>query len=527
MHNLDDVKELLYEIQPRLFCVQETHLKSTQTSFLKQYSIFRKDREDGLAASGGVAIIAQRSVACQHLRLQTNLEAVAIRAILFDRLVTVCSLYVPPDFRLELREFEKLIDQLPEPYILTGDLNAHNTLWGDPRCDARGRVIENFLLCSGAVLLNKKDPTFYSTTHHSYSSIDLTISSAAMMPYLDWRVIKNPYGSDHFPIVLNLTKQVEYTPHIPRWKLDKADWECFRKCTHLKRDDIAASSIDDAVAFFTAFIIDAASKSIPQTNGFSNKRRVPWWNEECRKARKNQNKAWGLLRESPTVDNLINFKRIKSQGRRTRRQAKRESWEKYLTGINSYTDEKKAWDRVRKIKGRQTHTMPLVNNQGNSIEDQANSLGAHFELVSSSAHYSQTFLRHKEIIERKPLERKCTPTEGYNSFFSMPELRAALISCNQSAPGPDRISYEMIQHVHPEALITLLSLFNAIWEAGYVPSSWREAIVIPILKEGKEPSLASSYRPIALTSCLCKLLEKMINRRLIHYLETNKLLDPY
>jgi ribonuclease HI len=51
------------------------------------------------------------------------------------------------------------------------------------------------------------------------------------------------------------------------------------------------------------------------------------------------------------------------------------------------------------------------------------------------------------------------------------------------------------------------------------------ATVIPILKPGKDPTNPLSYRPIALTNCLCKLLEKMINARLMFYLETNNCLS--
>ncbi|GFX94820.1 uncharacterized protein TNCV_2378931 [Trichonephila clavipes] len=44
---------------------------------------------------------------------------------------------------------------------------------------------------------------------------------------------------------------------------------------------------------------------------------------------------------------------------------------------------------------------------------------------------------------------------------------------------------------------------------------WREAIVIPILKPGKEATDPLNYRPIALTSCFCKTFERMINTRLV------------
>ena len=285
LHNLDDIKELLHKYNPKVLCVQETHLKHTQTDILRQYAIFRKDRDDTVVSSGGVAIVVDRGIACRELKLRTPLEAVAVRGVLFDKLITISSIYIPPNYQLHQTEFQNYINELPEPYIVVGDLNAHNTLWGDSRCDARGRLIENFLFSSGASLLNKKEPTYYSVTHTTYSSIDLSIASSTLMPYLEWSVLKNPFGSDHFPIMLNLTKQDICSPHIPRWKVDTGNWELFRELTYLTTDDISSFNIEDAVAYITGFIIDAATKCIRQTNGLANKRRIPWWNEECKQAR--------------------------------------------------------------------------------------------------------------------------------------------------------------------------------------------------------------------------------------------------
>lgn len=166
------------------------------------------------------------------------------------------------------------------------------------------------------------------------------------------------------------------------------------------------------------------------------------------------------------------------------------------------------WNSINKLNGRETQPLPLVNTEGNSMEDQADFLGEHFQHISSASHYNPTFLRFKERAERERLERKCAKDEPYNRPFNVAELKAALNSCHNSAPGGDRIMYEMIRNLHPEAQNALLSLYNTLWAAGYIPTSWKEAIIIPIHKQGKDPSLASSYRPIALTSCLCKLYEK-------------------
>ena len=58
------------------------------------------------------------------------------------------------------------------------------------------------------------------------------------------------------------------------------------------------------------------------------------------------------------------------------------------------------------------------------------------------------------------------------------------------------------------------------------PPSWCISTVVPILKPGKEETDPGSYRPISLTSCLCKIMERIINDRLIWYLEKSKLITP-
>ena len=65
-----------------------------------------------------------------------------------------------------------------------------------------------------------------------------------------------------------------------------------------------------------------------------------------------------------------------------------------------------------------------------------------------------------------------------------------------------------------------------MWETGNFPESWELATIIPIPKPGKDHTEPTNYRPIALTSCLCRTLERMINARLVRYLEINNLISP-
>lgn len=100
-------------------------------------------------------------------------------------------------------------------------------------------------------------------------------------------------------------------------------------------------------------------------------------------------------------------------------------------------------------------------------------------------------------------------------MFTMQELDAALASTRRSsAPGPDGITYAALRSLGKEARTLLLSLFNASWSTGTVPEKWKTSRVVALLKPGKAPHALASYRPIALASCVGKVMEKMLLTRL-------------
>ena len=109
--------------------------------------------------------------------------------------------------------------------------------------------------------------------------------------------------------------------------------------------------------------------------------------------------------------------------------------------------------------------------------------------------------------------------------FKMVELDDALkILIDTKSPGPDKITNAMLTHLGNKAKTKLLGIFNNSWTKGKVPQEWRKANMVPILKKGKDKKNVSSYRPISLTSCTGKLLERMVNNRLSWYLEDEKIL---
>jgi len=116
--------------------------------------------------------------------------------------------------------------------------------------------------------------------------------------------------------------------------------------------------------------------------------------------------------------------------------------------------------------------------------------------------------------------------ETYSHPFSPDELWDAISKSHDSAVGPDDIHYQIIKNLPPNAVNTLLQALNNIWFAGNFPPSWRASTVIPMPKPAKDASDPNNYRPIALTSCLCKVIERMVNNRLVWFLERNKIITP-
>ncbi|GBN72073.1 hypothetical protein AVEN_19982-1 [Araneus ventricosus] len=147
--------------------------------------------------------------------------------------------------------------------------------------------------------------------------------------------------------------------------------------------------------------------------------------------------------------------------------------------------------------------------------DIANTLGHAFSKVSATDSYSPDFVAIKNRAERTPLRLVARSTLPYNSEFRMFELETVLSRAHDTSPGLDGITYNMLRHLNTTSLSHLLFLFNRIWTEQKYPFQWHEAIVIPILKPGKDPSNPLHYRPIALTSCLCKTFERMVNARLV------------
>ena len=84
-----------------------------------------------------------------------------------------------------------------------------------------------------------------------------------------------------------------------------------------------------------------------------------------------------------------------------------------------------------------------------------------------------------------------------------------------SAAGPDNINSKLLKAASEELTPIITHLFNLSITQSYVPAKWKEANIIPVPKTTK-PIEPSDFRPISLTSCMCKVLERIICKKIIH-----------
>uniref|UniRef100_A0A3Q3AL86 Reverse transcriptase domain-containing protein n=1 Tax=Kryptolebias marmoratus TaxID=37003 RepID=A0A3Q3AL86_KRYMA len=176
---------------------------------------------------------------------------------------------------------------------------------------------------------------------------------------------------------------------------------------------------------------------------------------------------------------------------------------------------------------------PIIRDNGNMIIDnksKAELLGKVFAKIHSTENLKDKEKRGHEITLWRNIElihNEEDSEEAINTTFSMIELNKALKSSKKSTPGKNQINYCMLSNLSDVGKEKLLALYNKVWEEGKIPSTWKEAIIVPICKPGKDPNLAESYRPIALTSCVGKIMEKIVNNRLMYFLESKQKIKNY
>ena len=117
--------------------------------------------------------------------------------------------------------------------------------------------------------------------------------------------------------------------------------------------------------------------------------------------------------------------------------------------------------------------------------------------------------------------------EYLNYDISLQETEAVLqLLKNKKNPRPDEVYTDLIRMASGEMLKAIHRLFQKSWRDVKAPGRWKEAEVKFLRKQGnKSYHETGSYRPISLSSALCKCLERIITHSLYGFVKHFELLD--
>ncbi len=108
----------------------------------------------------------------------------------------------------------------------------------------------------------------------------------------------------------------------------------------------------------------------------------------------------------------------------------------------------------------------------------------------------------------------------------MRELDWAIQRAANTSPGEDGVTARMVKALNPTQRQSLLDLCNRSWTTGIVPTQWKSGQIKLIPKPDRDLTDLANWRPLCLTAVLGKILERMVNRRMMWFCETYSLFLP-
>ena len=527
--NYGDITTLLHDYQP-FFCVlQETMLGDYSPRPPSRYNIITHSTQPEPRPGTGLATLIRQDLSFRKINVNTTLQALAVMVNWENKQYTICNIYIAPGEAITAASLLNLLNQLNRPFLILGDFNAKSTLWGNETNDIHGRIIEQLLRTTDCCLLNTGDKTHFHTQTGTSSAIDLSLCSPDTYAETGWRALMDTHGSDHYPIVLSFTRGAPQELE-PRLVMKHAKWKLYEISTRMQNTEDDDETNSDVLLRRLTKVIETASRiAIPRTTGGTVGHRFSWWNEECNLAITERKRALRRYQRSKAMVDKISFNRARARATKVQNEARKASWQQYTSTLTSDTPIGKVFKRIKKIEGKDRPHLPCLVHGGRTVSDPqgvATELAEMFADISSGQHYTRRFENLKRQREAMELDFTSENAETYNDNITRREVNAALKKSGNSAPGPDGVYYEMLRNLHPSAMRVLLALFNKIWCHQQYPRVWRMATVLAFPKPGKPPEDRTSYRPIALTSCIGKLLERVVKTRLERHLETREILSP-
>jgi len=475
----------------------------------------------------GAAIVAKKTLKCRLLP-ELSVNHVAAAQLDFDgRSFLFLSVYLRPSLpslEAELLPILSRASSLLTRATIGADMNAKSPLWNSNCCNARGRELESLLTRFPLNVCNVPAASLAFAPIET-SFIDVTLVGNAVI-IDNWHFPDIPSLSDHPFIAYDLScsapqsarsnRAFNFLP--PLQNIDKEKFQTTLRAIFVKRKlsliategSPSPSSIDDAVQLIVDIITQSVRSSRIPVSPHSTIGRMPWWNDELSRLRRETRKARKRLLSCATSEKALLhkfFKQAKARYQRALRLAIEKAWLEFCARASD-SDLLESLKRLAGIQSPSSFPSQISVN-GNTLTDPAlilEQFASHF-FCPPTAPASLGLVPDTQLAPLAPLD---FPP------ISAVELSDALTALSpEASPGPDGISAGLLslsaQIIHP----FLLSTLNSALKCSYFPAQWRHARVKIIPKLNKDNyALPNSYRPISIVSTLSKVFEKILLSRL-------------
>lgn len=438
--------------------------------------------------------------------------------------LAIASQYIPPkeDFIPALKEWEQMAENwTPHHLIIGADLNASAPLWGSRTTNERGNYLQQHITTNGLSIANDDDspPTFQARGKMGWPDVTITNNPHIIK---EWEVSKVPSLSDHSYITYKYQgktkKKITKRYRTKGIRLEPLQEAFSENIGHLRQKISEVSSPEELDNFTTELqssIVDAChitlkKKSIGKPPTFT------WWNSQLRQERNKVNamsKKYNNMTPEQKQVNKATLNKARAQYRRLIIATKRKAWQDFCTA-----QEANFGSAYKFAHGKYFAPPKLMAAWGDNYINQQQALENITEYL---------FPQTGEDVTSKTTNQVTTQQPNGECKVKQHEVHAALFAFNvKKAPGPDGIDFRILRAIFLNSKSLITKWINTCFTFRHFPLPLRIGEVVFFEKKGKDPANPKAYRPICLLPTLGKLLEKIIQKRLVFHLETQHKLSP-
>lgn len=538
--NLNAVHQHLETVRPAMLFLTETQIgRPADTSYLHYPGYVL---EESFQPKAGVCLFVRADVCCSRLRCleDPSFSTLWVHVDLGSTSRVYACLYRSHKGDAETtRLFDHLSQAadnaqaqfLNAEMVFLGDFNAHHESWlGSSKTDHAGRTAHAFALTQDLTQLVHQPTRVPDIVGQTPSLLDLLLTSHPA----GYKVsVSAPLGSsDHCLVGATVPcaappQPVEVTRRL--WHYSSADWDGlreyfasvpWRQCCFGERDaSESASAVADEISTGMEYYI-------PFTDIVSASKTGPWYNRECSAAVEQKQSAYRAWSRAQALNDNSHIASLKAAYNKATKATKRayiradaqriarvgQELITHPTGSRSY------WRLAKHVQSNFcVPSLPPLRSPDGSLAHQP----------QEKADLLANLFAANSCID----DCGAVPPEIPHCGSTMPDIRIRQCDVRtelqsldvRKASGPDGIPAVVLKKCAAELCPVLTRLYRLSYNSGLVPLSWREANVQPVPKKG-DRSDPANYRPIAVTSVIAKVFERIINTQLIRYLEDHSLI---